>query len=271
MAIHETPIDNNGVQPLRILVVDDDVSNRSMLADTLWCEGYWVTAADDGETAFACWQHEELDAIFLDVQIPGLNGLEITQNIRAVEHASGKHPPIRIIAVTGAAAGDDRQRCFAAGMDAYLAKPIHFDALFQILYKLFPVRTAAVRPAAPKPSSPCESAHDLPIFSEYLPQAWKHDAVKQQQYIEVLVTGIRQNLLQLEMGIRENQAETMTRMAHKLKGALGHFRSERLMELILRIEKVGKQGSTRGVSDILAQLEHEFARVIEDFRSGRKP
>ncbi len=267
MATPAISIDNNNVQPLRVLVVDDDCSNRSMLTDTLRYEGYRVTAADDGETAFACWQREEFDVILMDVQLPGLNGLDITQKIRVIERTNGKHPPIRIIAVTGATTSDDRKRCFAAGMDAFLVKPIHFDALFQTLHRFFPNRAPPVSTTAP----PCESIHDLPIFSEHLPQAWKHDAVKQQQYIDVLVTGIRHNLLRIEMAVRENEAETMSRMAHTLKGALGHFRSERLMELILRIEKLGKQGSTRGASGILAQLENEFAGVIEDFRSGRKP
>lgn len=112
---------------LKILVAEDVILNQKLAAQLLVKLGHEVVLADDGQQAVEAFGSQEFDLILMDVQMPGLDGLEATRLIREQE----KNQPgrITIIALTAHAMESDRQRCLAAGMDAYLSKPLQLDAL----------------------------------------------------------------------------------------------------------------------------------------------
>ena len=85
--------------------------------------------AADGREALAALDKEPFDLVFMDVQMPGLDGFEVTKALREKEKTTGKH--LRIVAMTAHALKGDRERCLAAGMDGYIAKPIHVKELLQ--------------------------------------------------------------------------------------------------------------------------------------------
>jgi signal transduction histidine kinase/ActR/RegA family two-component response regulator len=109
-------------RPLRILLTDDNVVNQRLAARLLEKQGHVVRVASNGREALEALTREAFDVALLDVQMPELDGFQATAQIRDGEKTAGGHLPI--VAMTAHAMAGDRERCLAAGMDGYLAKPI---------------------------------------------------------------------------------------------------------------------------------------------------
>jgi CheY-like chemotaxis protein len=107
---------------LNILVVEDNQVNQKIASAMLGKMGHRVTLAMNGVEAVAKWGEGNFDLIFMDMQMPEMDGLEATRQIRSEEQAKGRH--IAIIAMTANAMSGDRERCVASGMDDYVSKPI---------------------------------------------------------------------------------------------------------------------------------------------------
>lgn len=114
---------------LRILLAEDHPINQRLLLGLLERQGHRVTLAADGEQAVAATDREEFDLILMDVQMPGMGGLEATTLIREREKGTGRHVPV--VAMTANALEGDRERCLDAGMDDYLSKPIKTGELYE--------------------------------------------------------------------------------------------------------------------------------------------
>jgi len=123
---------------LRILLAEDNPVNQIIATKMLEKAGHQVTIANDGRAAIAAWSQAEaiapFDLIFMDVQMPELDGFQVTEVIRAAERLTGRH--VAIVAMTAHAMQGDRERCVAGGMDDYLSKPIVPVALSEILEKV---------------------------------------------------------------------------------------------------------------------------------------
>ena len=109
-------------RPQRILVAEDNPINQTLIARTLEKAGHQVVVAQNGREAVDRWAAGHFDIVFMDVQMPELDGLEATREIRARERGTAKHSCI--VAMTANAMSGDRERCLAAGMDSYFTKPI---------------------------------------------------------------------------------------------------------------------------------------------------
>lgn len=118
---------------MRILVAEDDPTIRQMMATLLSRCGFDCHTVDNGRNAVAAWEQQAFDFIFMDVQMPVMDGLTATRMIREKEALLGGHIPI--IALTAHAMEEDRQQCIDAGMDDYLSKPIDLDILLSLLNK----------------------------------------------------------------------------------------------------------------------------------------
>ncbi|QGY41628.1 DUF3365 domain-containing protein [Pseudodesulfovibrio cashew] len=118
----------------RILVVDDDYVSRLALTRLLENMGATVTALDNGGDAVRAVEKEAFDLVFMDIQLPGMDGTETARRIREVEKPGEENP--LIVAVTAHAMVGDRERFLEAGMDAYLSKPVDFEKVSRIYQKL---------------------------------------------------------------------------------------------------------------------------------------
>jgi signal transduction histidine kinase/CheY-like chemotaxis protein len=116
---------------LRVLLAEDNATNRRLALRLLERKGYTVLVAEDGRQALELLERNTIDLILMDVQMPNLDGLEATRAIRARELPRGVHTPI--IAMTAYAMDQDRARCLAAGMDEHLPKPIRPDDLYRMI------------------------------------------------------------------------------------------------------------------------------------------
>ena len=110
-------------RPQRILVAEDNPINQTVIARTLEKAGHQVALAQNGREALEIWAASRFDVIFMDVQMPEMDGLEATQEIRRREQDTGER--ICVMAMTANAMSGDRERCLSAGMDGYFTKPMH--------------------------------------------------------------------------------------------------------------------------------------------------
>ncbi len=116
---------------LKILLAEDNVVNQKLAVKVLGKRGYGVTVAGNGKEAVNLFTQEHFNVILMDVQMPEMDGLEATGRIRQWEEGQGTHVPI--IAMTAHAMKGDREKCLAAGMDAYVSKPIRPEQLMETI------------------------------------------------------------------------------------------------------------------------------------------
>ncbi len=121
----------------KVLLVEDNPINQKVASRMLEKLGCWVDLAANGEEAVEKWRQENYDLVFMDCQMPVMDGYEATRRIRELEQATKTRTPI--IALTANAMSIDRNRCLEAGMDEHLAKPISRDLLRRLLEKMHPV------------------------------------------------------------------------------------------------------------------------------------
>jgi CheY-like chemotaxis protein len=112
---------------LRVLLAEDNAVNQKLALRLLEKQGHSVLVVGTGRAALEALDEEKFDVVLMDVQMPDMDGLEATAAIREREKADGKHVPI--IAMTAHVMAGDQERCLAAGMDGYVAKPISSQAL----------------------------------------------------------------------------------------------------------------------------------------------
>jgi CheY-like chemotaxis protein len=116
---------------LRILLAEDNAVNRMLALRVLERRGHTVLPAENGREALEILQRERIDVVFMDLQMPEMDGFEATAAIREMEKVRGGHLPI--VALTANAMRGDRERCLAQGMDTYLAKPFRLADLDRAL------------------------------------------------------------------------------------------------------------------------------------------
>jgi signal transduction histidine kinase/CheY-like chemotaxis protein len=138
------PAEQGEELPMRLLVAEDNVVNQKLIQRLLERRGHSVCLVSNGLEALDRLARERFDALFLDLQMPELDGMETCKRIRASERENGSRLPI--VALTAHAMSGDRERCLAAGMDGYLSKPIQVPELAVSLRSLCLIHAAAPQP-----------------------------------------------------------------------------------------------------------------------------
>ena len=130
---------------LRILVCEDDQVNAMVVEELVRRRGHHAHVVADGPEVLTSLERGDYDLLFLDLHMPGLDGFQVIEEIRAREHARGGHLPV--IALTARSRDRDRERCLAAGMDGFLTKPINGDEFSAAIARFFPKAVWPERPS----------------------------------------------------------------------------------------------------------------------------
>jgi CheY-like chemotaxis protein/HPt (histidine-containing phosphotransfer) domain-containing protein len=242
--------------PLRVLLAEDNPVNQKLAVTLLQNQGHTVTVVGDGNEALAALEREAFDVVLMDVQMPGMDGLEATRRIREQE---GTGPHIPIIAMTAYAMKGDRDRCLAAGMTGYLAKPIHSADLLRAVAAIVPpAEGRGTRdegpvgngsPFVPPPEWPAELA----------------EVEDDRELVRELATLFLGEypiwLEELRSALGEGDAPRLQLTAHTVKGALTIFAAKEAAAAALRLEMLGRAGALAGVSEALEALAAEVERL----------
>jgi len=243
-----------GSPRLRVLLAEDNEINTTVVTRLLQKRGHDVVAVGDGRDALARLSEERFDVALLDVQMPGLDGLEVAARMRARERAAGA-ARLPIVALTARVLPGDREGCFAAGMDAYLAKPVDAQGLFQTLDRLIPSRrlphAAPAAPAAPRGL----------LDREAILARTEGDAELLVEIAELFVRDSRVLLGTIREAVARADAGELERAAHRLKGGLGTLGAKTAMDIAKRLESLGREGRAGEGASSAAALAAELARL----------
>jgi signal transduction histidine kinase/DNA-binding response OmpR family regulator len=244
------------VGQVRVLVAEDNRVNQLVARRMLEKAGVDVVVVENGRQALEALQREAFDLVFMDVQMPEMDGYETTVEIR---RRPWGHRQIPIVAMTAHAMPGDRERCLAAGMDDYVSKPIKHDDVAGILRRWRPGRRDTTRGAA-DPSSPSAG---LPIFDRNRALAQTGgdpelvlDAARMFQQTSGAM------LAEVRRAVGRRDAEDVQSAAHQLKGALATLAATAAHDAAVHIETIARTGNlTAAAGPALAALEREIARL----------
>jgi two-component system sensor histidine kinase/response regulator len=250
------------VRPLDLLLAEDTPANQKVVSAILDKRGHAVTVAHNGREAVDLFQSQSFDAAILDVQMPTMDGLQATAAIRSLEEGTGQRLPI--IAMTAHAMTGDRDRCLAAGVDAYIAKPIDATRLVEL------VESLAARPSREGTSAEralgavVEAAVVPPVFD--LRQSLARlggDMGLFRKLVEFFREDCPQLVQQIRDGIEMGEPAAVERAAHSLKGLAASFSAEAAVAAALRLEECGQSADLEGASSALAPLEAHAERLCQ--------
>ncbi len=233
---------------LRLLVAEDNPVNQKLALSLFEKAGHRPVLANDGNQAVELAKHERFDAIFMDVQMPGMDGLAATAAIRKNQEASGIHTPI--IAMTAHALIGDKERCLAAGMDDYISKPIKLTELRAMLEKY-------AGPAPPLVRQPENTCWDS---AEALVQVDK-DAALLRDIVVLFLQESPKLLDRIRRAVANADPVELQRAAHALKGELGCLRATAAEVRALALENAGRLAQTGDAASLLAELEDQLRQL----------
>jgi CheY-like chemotaxis protein len=247
-------------RPLRLLLAEDNAVNQRLAVRLLEKRGHAVAVAGNGKEALALLEQQPFDLVLMDVEMPEMGGFEATAAIRDREKKTGAHVPI--VAMTAHALKGDRERCLAAGMDGYLAKPIQAHELWEVMEEL---RPADLPERAPLERS--EAAERSESDEEVLDQATAlARAGGDQQLLQELVELFRDQhphwLADIRGAIAGGDASRLKRAAHTLKGAVGTLGAVAVAREAERLETLGHEGNLSAAPAACADLERQLARLL---------
>ncbi|MHB8762913.1 MAG: ATP-binding protein [Deferrisomatales bacterium] len=234
---------------LRILVAEDEPVNREVAVALLQHRGWRVTAVADGSAAVEAWLAEPFDLVLMDVQMPGLDGFAATRLIRQREGPGGARVPI--VGLTAHALKGDRERCLAAGMDDYLAKPVAPETLYAAVER-WVGRRAGSREARRATE---RTGRDLLVASFGAGAGKKGDLGRS------FLGTVGEGPGRLREALAKGDAGEVAFWAHRLAGSLSVFGFTVATGVVRALEALGEEDRLGGAGELLARLEEEIARA----------
>jgi PAS domain S-box-containing protein len=218
---------------LRILVVEDVAANREVIRLYLQGTAAILSFAEGGEEAVRRRQEASFDVVLMDIEMPGMDGLQATRRIRDMERATGR-PPTRIIAVTAHAFSEFRAKSLAAGCDAFLSKPLTKRALMHALGLGGATYPAGVTSAASdaKGAPPAPSGEDGEI-NERIPATFE-------PLLPVFFQSVDRSLEQAASRLAAGDWADLTRIGHTIKGTAATYGMTGLSALAAALESAAR-------------------------------
>ena len=255
---------------LDILLAEDNPVNQQVASTMLTTRGHTVHIVDNGRQAVEAVNEKSYDLVLMDVQMPELDGLAATMEIRALPH--GQHLPI--LAFTARAMAEERDQCIRAGMNGIVTKPIKPHELFAAVEGWTGPslkQTAASRPTGPVDTWGAEASAPVALneFFEMMHEAGVDEKASQALAVYLRDTPTRMQLL--EEAIRAADAEQVEAIAHSLKSASGSIRAKPVAELLAQLELAGKSGNLDRGADLMAAVREEYAAVQRVLQSIVEP
>ena len=262
-AVDETPTDLEG----HILLAEDNLINQKLAVILLEKVGLMVDVAEDGRKAVEAVHARPYDAVLMDVQMPEMDGIEATREIRRDVELKG----LPIIAMTASVMKGDRERCLEAGMDDFVSKPIDPGELVDAMHRwIGKGGEERIRPAVEEGVNGNEEPRGLAVLAGIdVEEALKRMSGSEELLRELLNDfGVQFSgaVEEIEAALREGDRPLAQRLAHTLKGTAGNLSAKDLQAAALALETAIKGEGTGDIEELLGAADRELERVLEEIR-----
>lgn len=265
----DTQLASVTLPPLRILLAEDSLANQKLAIGLLKRWGHTTTVANNGAEAVNLAAQGGFDLILMDIQMPVMDGMEATALIRQEQSRTGQHVPI--IAMTAHAMKGDKERCLAAGMDAYVSKPVRPNDLLAAMTPFF--QENAPRPVPVAPTAPPVTASPAKAPEADVPEDaridWKiaratvlEDDDLLREIVDAFLSEADTLAVDLSAAITSADLRAVNRLAHTLKSNLRTF-GVPCADDLQSIEQAAKAGSLEPVKSLWPAVRPLIANVVE--------
>ena len=245
---------------IRILLVEDNIVNQKVALLTLDMKlGYRADTAANGKEALEALSRQDYDLVLMDCQMPEMDGYQTSLAIRD-PNSSVRNHDIPIVAMTANAMKGDREKCLAAGMDDYVAKPVIPQELADAIERNLGVKGPEQSPPAsqaetPAPAPPADDGSEA-IHSEFA------DDLDLAGILDEFVTGLPDTILAMREALANNYHEELQRLTHQLKGAGGSYGYPQLTDAARSLENAAKAKDPEQVRLTLNELG-ELCKAVQ--------
>jgi PAS domain S-box-containing protein len=269
-------VGESGMGVIRILLAEDNLTNQQVALGMLKRLGLQAHVVENGAHAVKAFEAHPFDLVFMDMQMPEMDGLEATRQIRTAEGQRLKAKvevlqptspaPIPIIAMTANAMQGDREKCLAAGMNDYLSKPVTFQALVAALEKWRPreaEKMAAAVPNVTKKAAPIYTKGlEVPVFDHAeMMDRFMDDEELARTVVETFLDDTPKQIRALKGYLVARDIPSTQRQAHTIKGAAANVSGKMLQAVAFEMEQAARAGDLETVTARLPELELQFARL----------
>ena len=246
---------------LLVLLADDHPTNRKVIGFQLEMLGYAVDPAEDGKEALECWRKGDYPLLLTDCHMPVMDGYDLSRAIRA-EETDGRHTPI--IAITADAMKGTSEKCFAAGMDGYLTKPIQLHELKAALEQwIAPVldSRAEAEEAETAPAGASDVEEDAVDANTLRSVLGIDDPETLRHFYQEFLSTSTDIINDLERVHAKGALAEVGALAHKLKSSANTIGAFKMGDCCLDLEKAGKAGDRERLLAAMPLLGHHYANV----------
>ncbi len=274
----ESPRKNSNFRfKANVLVAEDYPANQLVVQRFLEDLGCKVSMVCNGFEAVKEMKKKNFDLVFMDCQMPFMDGYQATEEIRRSRLKSASGELIPVIALTAHALSEDETKCKEAGMDEWVTKPFTRQDLSSILQKWLPKPLIiANQPALKTDIKTLAKAINVvedttSINMEFFTQQFKMDNIEDLAFITSLTEAFQQNAAQtlsnLQLSIENEDAEQIRKLAHGLKSLSTNVGSGKLTELCMTMEQAGKNNDLSCVQSVLESMKQEYLRALTELNA----
>jgi two-component system sensor histidine kinase/response regulator len=250
------------IPPLRLLLAEDNPVNQRVAVRMLEKQGHTVHVAVNGQIALDAISEHEFDAVFMDVQMPVMDGMEAVGVLRQRESLTGRHLPV--IAMTAHAMSGDRERCLAAGMDEYVSKPIEQRELAAALGRvLLLMEKRADRQAVLFTDGDTTPVCDLTAALAQL----DGDNRFLKEMAELFLNTIPEQLVALQAATDARNLAEVSELAHLVRGSLATFCAHPAYDAALTLERTSRAGKFEHLMQMHEELVSQVERLSDALRT----
>ncbi len=254
-------------KPFRLLLAEDQEVNQIVASELLSDAGYAFDVVTDGLSAVSAIQKCKYDLILMDCQMPGMDGLEATHEIRRIEQERAEQSgealkSIPIIALTANASESDRQHCLRAGMTGHCGKPFNARQLLETIAAHLPTHVDIVPPQteAVDQSITLAGAEVVPFQASAVMERCTGKAALAAIVLEKFEKQAHEVIKQLDSCLLSNDLAGLARVSHSIKGTAGLFAADGLRSAAARLEEIGRNSEISLAAECVGQLRLEVDR-----------
>lgn len=241
---------------LDILLAEDDIISQKLTLLLIKRKGWNIDAVNSGDKAYQAYLSGKYDVVLMDVQMPVMNGIEVTKKIREREAAFGVHTPI--IALTAHAMKGDKERCLESGMDSYISKPLAEEELYSTILKVWA-----------KFAQPIEINSDSPANLSGLIKLLGGSKDDLLEIVKEFLSYYPSILTEINLSLNPVDFDRLEKSSHKLKGSLSNFDAKKAYQIALQLEMHGKEKNSEDLNALFLNLNREMDNLrvfMENFK-----